>query len=183
MVIYLLHNLLKQVKIMKQQQLDMFESTDGKRAEQVSLFRYVRPMTLTLDKNDDLILAPDAKGGIVFYFHINQILEKLTFTWSICHKEDNFNRHRGMQIAKGRFDKFYSSEYITDQILTIDYDRELSLVDNVLYHLLITRSDMEQEGFHVREFWSKQLYSLYDTLTEIVGKNDTLLELVDFEHA
>lgn len=131
--------------------------------EQVELFRHMRPF----NPNTNQV---EPKGGITFFFHINQVLSKLTVTWAICHPDDNFDRKRGMQVAQGRFKKFYNSDYITDHILVMDYDRNLPLVDNVLEYLVSDLFEHRNE-FHVNQIWSQELQTLFRTMCKI---NDQL---------
>jgi hypothetical protein len=149
---------------MKQQlQQDIFETFGeldmSDRKEFVELNRVVRPTEW-----DDNIerFVPTAKGGIVFHFYINQLQQTLTYTWAVCHPDDNFSRKLGAKIAKQRFDGLYKSSSQNDLIQTITYDRTIPLTENVvkdLHYRYNTKSGKE---------WSKELYTMYTTLRNLV---------------
>jgi hypothetical protein len=90
----------------------------------IQLFRYVRPVKLDLDRFE-IITQPT--GGITFFFEIDQDNELLTFVPVICRDDDNFNYKISKDIATGRFKK--------GQLTVIEYERNLSLVDNVVSFL------------------------------------------------
>lgn len=126
--------------------------------DQVELFRYVR--------NHDLIdgkIVVNSHGGIVFKFLIDQTGETLIFTWCVCRSDENFNRKLGKLITQGRFEKY---RYVDDTIcMHTHYDRNLSLIDNVLEHL----NSIKNIGFYPRD-----VQTLKHTLKRILRKNKSL---------
>jgi hypothetical protein len=91
----------------------------------VMLFRYVRPLILDLERFE---IRTQATGGITFLFEIDQENSALGFTSAITRDDENFNYQISQDIVDGRWNK--------DLITWIeDYDRTLSLVDNVYKYL------------------------------------------------
>lgn len=109
----------------------------------------------------------DAKGGITFFFHINQLQNQLYVTWAICHPKENFNKKRGMLISKGRFDKFYGSNILTDELIIMDYNRGLSLVDNVHEYMISYLAENLKHVKHIDALWSRELQTLFRTMNKI----------------
>jgi len=123
-------------------------------SETVKLYRYVRPLELDLTRVE---LTSKPTGGITFYFEIDQEKQLLSFIAVICRDDENFNFKISKNIAKGRFDKGLYG--------VISYNRELSLVDNVMRSL-----DLE-------DFLPNHLQTLKSKLKSIKNTNQTLSEL------
>lgn len=123
-------------------------------SEIVKLYRYVRPLELDLTRVE---LTSKPTGGITFYFEIDQDKELLAFIGVICRDDENFNFKISKNIAKGRFDKGLYG--------VISYNRELSLVDNVLRSL-----EMEK-------YLPNHLQSMKAKLKSIKNQNEQLEEL------
>jgi len=62
--------------------------------------------------------------SLTFYFDVNQELGFIKFAFSACSTDDNFSREIGRKLAKEHFDE--------GRIISYQYDRELSLVDNAI---------------------------------------------------
>lgn len=152
----------------KQLQIDIFENYGDKpmKKEQVNLIRHLRPQIL----NNDGTSIPSSKGGIVFYIHINQVLGLITYTWAICHPEDNFNRKLGETIATGRFNKYYGTETPTDLIATIPYVRTQSLVTNIFHELYIDYLNSSVDNY-LTDVWSDEKITLLHTMKNILTDN------------
>jgi hypothetical protein len=161
---------------MKQQlQIDIFDNNeetimnhDNMKKEQVHLIRHLRPFTYVDGKK---VMSP--KGGIVFYIHINQILGLLTYSWAICHPEENFNRKLGEKIATGRFNKYYGTEQPTDLIASIPYVRTQSLVTNIFQELYIEYLNTSSTH-HLIDIWSDEKITLLHTMKDILSESGKL---------
>jgi hypothetical protein len=153
---------------MKQQlQNDIFENLGDKpmKKEQVNLIRHLRPFTYIDGKK-----VMSTKGGVVFYIDINQILGMITYSWAICHPEDNFNRKLGERIATGRFEKFYGNELYTDLIKSIPYVRTQSLVTNIFQELFLEYLNDTKDKY-LTDVWSNEKITLLHTLKDILTEN------------
>ena len=135
-------------------------------SELISLFRYVRPLVLDLDRFE-IITRPT--GGITFYFQIDQEFEMLSYVPVICRDDDNFNFKISRNIALGRFNK--------GQYTTFEYRRGLSLVDNVV-DWLSTGTFNDNTSITLKD----RLNSIITNNTEAVELHDHIVNIVSAKH-
>lgn len=101
----------------------------------VELFRYYRPLQLDETR---LELQPTPKGGITFHFDIDQLNDLLTVRWAICPDTENFSYEIGKNVINGRRllnDPKNEKRFRQETVLFINYDRNVSLQENVIDEL------------------------------------------------
>jgi hypothetical protein len=139
-------------------------------AEKPVLFRYIRPEYFN-EKTVDFCNA--SHGGITFLFEIDQETRLLRCSFAICPHDEPFSFKIGKNICQGRFDK-------NVDIIDIDYDRSLSLIDNV-YQALCTNKAI----VHVNQLTTlasddySQAVKLKTELNRIISENKKLREKID----
>lgn len=88
-------------------------------------------------------------GGAVIVFDFDNPGDTLSFRYSVCSDEDNFDTKKGLALAKAR------------EATTIPYDREVSLCTNV-YLYLEALAFNQQEGKGKMSVMEEKLWQYFN---------------------
>lgn len=107
--------------------------------------------------------------ALTFRFDINQDAETLKFSYAICHKDDNFCKGIGRDVADERMN---SGDFII-----MAYDREYSLLENayggiweateIISSILRRNSITKEETTHALKILSHELTTAFSYMTSI----------------
>lgn len=149
--------------------------------------RYFRGSSVIQNKQDEICVEVNPKGGITALFEINYDTQIIRAALSVARDNDTdeqgrvlgFNRREGLRICEERFNAGVVTEF--------DYDKDSSLLENLYGHLTTKKIDnsitclertvlQKMEDYANQNISARNLYDTCITMDNIETISDALPE-------